>query len=110
LLALLEGTGMLASLRASLRFGQGSLRGLRPKLIEINLVLGVVKMALIVLTMVFCATPVPFKEQINGPSLYAWWALVSVLYLVASDFFQVARIIGFIEFWRAQNQPSKSVP
>jgi hypothetical protein len=103
LLALLEGTGMFASLRASLRFGEGSLRGLRSKLIEINLILGIVKAAIIVLTMVFCATPVPFKTVINGPSLYAWWALVSVWYLVASDFFQVARVIGFIEFWRARN-------
>jgi hypothetical protein len=103
LLALLEGTGMAASLLASVRFGHGSLRGLRPKLIEINLILGVVKMALIVLSMVFCATPVPFKEEINGPSLYAWWALVAVWYLAASDFFQVARVIGFIEFWRAAN-------
>ncbi len=106
LLALLEGTGIIASLRASLRFGHGSLRGLRPKLVEINLVLGVVKAALIVLAMVFCATPMPFKEEINGPSLYAWWAFVTVLYLVASDFFQLARIIGFIEFWRAANQPT----
>jgi hypothetical protein len=103
LLTVLENTGIFASLLNSLRFGHGSLRGLRPKLVEINLILGVVKMALIVLTMVFCATPVPFKEEINGPSLYAWWALVSVAYLVASDFFQVARVIGFIEFWRAQN-------
>ncbi len=103
LLALLECTGMVASLRASVQFGHGSLRGLRPKLVEINLILGVIKMALIVLSMVFCATPVPFKEEINGPSLYAWWALVAVWYLAASDFFQVARVIGFIEFWRAQN-------
>lgn len=105
LLALLEGTGMIASLRNSLRFGQGSLRGLRSKLVEINLVLGVVKAALIVLAMVFCATPVPFKEEINGTSLYVWWALVSVWYCVASDFFQVARIIGFMEIWRAANHP-----
>lgn len=103
LLALLEGTGIIASLRNSLRFGQGSLRGLRSKLVEINLVLGVVKAALIVLAMVFCATPVPFKEEINGTSLYVWWALVSVWYCVASDFFQVARIIGFMEIWRAAN-------
>ena len=108
LLALLEGTGMIASLRNSLRFGQGSLRGLRSKLVEINLVLGVVKAALIVLAMVFCATPVPFKEEINGTSLYVWWALVSVLYCVASDFFQIARIIGFMELWRAANLPSHS--
>ncbi|MHB1935716.1 MAG: hypothetical protein ACYCOR_03945 [Acidobacteriaceae bacterium] len=109
LLALLEGTGMIVSLRNSLRFGQGSLRGLRPKLVEINLVLGIVKAALIVLAMVFCATPVPFKEEINGPSLYVWWALVSVAYCIASDFFQVARIIGFMELWRAANrQPQLS--
>ena len=52
------------------------MRGLRSKLVEINLVLGIVKAALIVLAMVFCATPVPFKEEINGTSLYVWWALV----------------------------------
>jgi hypothetical protein len=104
LLALLEGTGMIASLRNSLRFGRGSLRGLRSKLVEINLVLGIVKAALIVLAMVFCATPVPFKEEINGTSLYVWWALVSVGYCVASDFFQVARVIGFLELWRAANR------
>lgn len=108
LLALLEGTGIIASLRNSLRFGQGSLRGLRSKLVEINLVLGVVKAALIVLAMVSCATPVPFKEEINGTSLYVWWALVSVWYCVASDFFQVARIIGFMELWRSANPPSQS--
>lgn len=104
LLALLEGTGMMASLRNSVRFGQGSLRGLRSKLVEINLVLGIVKAALIVLAMVSCATPVPFKEEINGTSLYVWWALVTVVYCVASDFFQVARIIGFMELWRAANR------
>lgn len=107
LLALLENTGMFAALRNSLRFGRGSLRGLRSKLVEINLVLGIVKAALIVLAMVFCATPVPFKEEINGSSLYAWWALVTVLYCVASDFFQVARIIGFMELWRAANRRPK---
>ena len=106
LLGLLEGIGMVASLRASLRFGHGSLRGLRPKLVEINLVLGIVKAALIVLSMVFCATPAPFKEEINGPSLYAWWALVTIWYLAASDFFQVARVIGFVELWRAVNMPT----
>ncbi len=103
LLALLENTGIVASLRNSLRFGHGSLRGLRSKLVEINLVLGIVKAALVVLAMVSCATPVPFKEEINGTSLYVWWALVTVAYLAASDFFQVARVIGFIEIWRAAN-------
>ncbi len=103
LLALLEGTGMLASLRSSLRFGHGSLRGLRAKLVEINLVLGIVKLSLIVLAMVFCATPVPFKEEINGNALYGWWAFTTVLYFAASDFFQVARLAGFIDLWRTVN-------
>lgn len=103
LLALLEHTGIVASLRNSLRFGHGSLRGLRSKLVEINLVLGIVKAALMVLAMVSCATPVPFKEEINGTSLYVWWALVTVAYLAASDFFQVARVIGFIDLWRTAN-------
>ena len=67
LLALLEDTGMIASLRNSLRFGQGSLRGLRSKLVEINLVLGVVKAALIVLAMVSCATPVRSKKKSTEP-------------------------------------------
>ena len=107
LLALLEHTGIVASLRNSLRFGHGSLRGLRSKLVEINLVLGIVKAALVVLAMVSCATPVPFKEEINGTSLYVWWAMVTVAYLAASDFFQVARIIGFIELWRAANHCPK---
>ncbi|HWF65866.1 MAG TPA: hypothetical protein VN670_01100 [Acidobacteriaceae bacterium] len=110
LLALLEGTGMAQSIRASLRFGQGSLRGLRPKLVEINLVLCIVKAALIVLAMVFCTTPVPFKEEINGPSLYAWWALVTVWYFAACDFFQMARVIGFIDLWRSANRPIPGTP
>lgn len=104
LLAVLEGTGIFASLRNSLRLGKGSLRGLRSKLVEINFILGVVKLALMVLTMVFCVTPVPFKQVVSGPSLYLWWILVSIAYMVVSDFFQVARVIGFIEFWRAQNE------
>lgn len=104
-LAILEHRGIPGSLAAAARFGHGSLRGLRPKLVEINLVLGVVKAALMVLTMVFCASPVPFKAEINGPSLYAWWALVSILYFAASDFFQIARVVGFIELWRTVNQP-----
>ncbi|MHB8302408.1 MAG: hypothetical protein ACYDC6_06150 [Acidobacteriaceae bacterium] len=104
LLAILEGKGVAASLRASLRLGHGSLRGLRTKLVEINLVLGIVKVALIVLAMAFCATPMPFKGEISGNALYGWWAFVSVLFLAASDFFQVARVIGFIQLWRTRRE------
>jgi len=94
LLVLLEGRGIGASLLRSFRLGP-----LRSKLIEINLVMGIVKLALIVLAMVFSAVPLPFEAQVQGTSLYVWWAAVTVLYLVASDFFQVARIAAFVELW-----------
>jgi hypothetical protein len=95
LLAMLEGRGIANSLVRSLRLGP-----LRGKLVEINMVMGIVKLALIVLAMVFSATPLPFEEVAHGASLYAWWAVVTALYLVASDFFQVARVVAFVELWR----------
>jgi hypothetical protein len=94
LLALVEGLGVGESLTRSLRLGP-----LRGKLVEINLVMGIAKIALIVLAMVFSATPLPFEDAVSGTALYAWWALVTVLYLVASDFFQVARVVAFVELW-----------
>ena len=95
LLAMLEGTGVLRSLARSLRLGP-----LTSKLVEVNLVLGIVRLALIVLAMVFSAIPLPFEENMTGIALYAWWALVTLLYLVACDFFQVARLAAFVQFWR----------
>ncbi|MGC2298116.1 MAG: hypothetical protein WA476_04890, partial [Acidobacteriaceae bacterium] len=90
----IKGRGILSSLTRSLRLGP-----LQGKLMEINLVMGIVKLALIVLAMVFSATPLPFASVVQGAALYTWWALVTVLYLVASDFFQVARIVAFVELW-----------
>ena len=102
LLAILEGRGVASSLTRSLRLGP-----LTAKLVEINLVMGIVKIALIVLAMVFSATPLPFESVVNGVSLYLWWAVVTLLYLIASDFFQVARIAAFVELWAVQaNAPS----
>jgi hypothetical protein len=95
LLVLLEGRGVLASLSRSVRLGP-----LTGKLVEVNLVMGIVKLALIVLAMVFSATPLPFESVMQGAPLYLWWAFVSLLYLIASDFFQVARLVAFIKFWR----------
>ena len=100
LLALLEGCGVGASLVRSVRLGP-----LRGKLVEINLVMGIVKIALVVLAMVFSATPLPFADAVSGGALYAWWAVVTVLYLVASDFFQVARVVAFVELWAPAVRP-----
>jgi hypothetical protein len=95
LLAMLEGAGVLRSVARSLRLGP-----LTSKLVEVNLVLGIVRLALIVLAMVFSAIPLPFEADMTGTALYAWWALVTLLYLVACDFFQVARLAAFVQFWR----------
>jgi len=73
---------------------------LRGKLVEINLVMGIVKIALIVLAMVFSACPLPFESVTTPEFLAWWWAGVTVLYLVASDFFHVARLVGYLELWR----------
>jgi hypothetical protein len=106
LLVLVEGCGIAAAFRNSVQFGKGRLAGLRSQMVEVNLVLAIIKVALIVMAMVCCATPVPFREEMTGNALYFWWILVSILYLVASDFFQVARLAGYIELWRSRNARS----
>jgi len=95
LLAMLEGTGVFRSLAHSLHLGE-----LTGKLVEVNLVLGIVRLALIVLAMVFSAIPLPLEADMTGTALYLWWVAITLLYLVASDFFQVARLAALVQFWR----------
>jgi hypothetical protein len=96
LIAVVEGKGLGGSLVRSLRLGP-----LAGKLVEVNLVLIIVKLALIVFAIVLSSMPLPFAASMTGEPLYLWWVGVSVLYLVASDFFQVARLAVFLELWRA---------
>lgn len=96
LLLLLERRGIGSSLARSFRLGP-----LTAKLIEINFIMGIIKLALVVLAMVWSAMPLPFETVVQGNSLYAWWAVGTILYCIVSDFFQVARLAAFIEFWRA---------
>ncbi len=96
LLAMLNDTAPVASLYAAFTLGP-----LRAKLVEINLVLGIVKIALLVLAMVFSATPLPFQSVTTPGFLASWSAGVAVFYLLASDFFHVARLLGYLELWRA---------
>jgi hypothetical protein len=95
LIALLEQCGVGASLARSLRLGR-----LKRKLVEINLAVGYWKLAATVLVLILTATPAAFVVAIQGTWLYLWWGAVSVLYMVLSDFFQVARVVGFVELWR----------
>jgi hypothetical protein len=98
-LIVVDNRSLLSALADSVR--QGSLT---MQLMEVNLVLGIVKLALIVLAMVFSAIPLPFEAQMSGRALYIWWVAVGVWYLAASDFFQVARLAAFVEFWQRRQQ------
>jgi len=101
LLAMLRGLGARASLTAAFRLGP-----LKGKLVEINLVMGIVKIALIVLAMVFSATPLPFESVATPEFLHMWWIGVGLLYFVASDFFHVARLVGYLHLYRAYEVPA----
>jgi hypothetical protein len=96
LLMLLEERSAPASLGLSFKLG----KAFTGKVIEINLVMGIVKLALIVLAMVFSAAPLPFSDQLGGDALHVVWAASLIFYLVASDYFQVVRLRSFTEFWR----------
>ena len=96
LLAMRDNLGAAASLAAAFRLGP-----LRSRLIEINLVMGIVKIALIVLAMVFSATPLPFQSVATPQFMLCWYAVVTVLYLIASDFFHVVRLVAYHELWKS---------
>jgi hypothetical protein len=96
LLMLLEERSALSSLGRSLRLG----RAFNSKLMETNLVMGIVKLALVVLAMVLSAAPLPFSDELGPDALHFVWGLATVFYLVASDYFQVVRLKGFVEFWK----------
>jgi hypothetical protein len=101
LLAMLRGLGAGESLAAAFRLGP-----LKSKLVEINLVMGIVKIALIVLAMVFSATPLPFESVTTPEFLMWWWLGVMVLYFLGSDFFHVARQVAYLQLWRAYENTS----
>lgn len=100
LLSVLNGSGIGGSITEAIRTG-----GLRSGLIEINLVLGIVKIALMILAVVFSACPLPFQTELTDQFLFYWNCAVAVWYFVASDFFHVARQAGYLQLIR----PNKSI-
>jgi hypothetical protein len=96
LLAMLRNLGAWASLIAAVRLGP-----LKSKLVELNLVMGIVKVALLVLAMVFSATPLPFESIATAAFLNVWWVIVAIAYFIASDFFHVARAVAYLKLWQA---------
>lgn len=96
LLALLEGDSVLDALSQSFMLG----KAFAGKLIEINLVMGIVKLALLVVAMVFSAAPLPFSDELGPGAMHLVAAVSGLFFLVANDFFQVVRLKAFVEFWR----------
>ena len=84
ILLLLENQrSVLSSLGLSLRLG----KGFTSKLAEINLVLGIVKLALLVVAMVFSAAPLPFSDELGPGAMHFVVAASGLFFLVADDFF-----------------------
>jgi hypothetical protein len=93
---LLEDRSALSALGQSPRLG----KEFTGKLVEINMVMGIVNLALIVLAMVLSAAPLPFSDELGADALHMISLAAIVFYLVASDYFQVVRLKGFVEFWK----------
>jgi hypothetical protein len=98
LLAMLGNLGARASLAAAFRLGP-----LRSRLVEINLVMGIVKIALIVLALVASASPLPFESVATTQFMACWYAVVTVLYLIASDLFHVVRLVAYLKLWKSSD-------
>ena len=96
LLMLLEDMSPAAALARSVRPG----KAFAGKLMEINLVMGIVKLSLAVLAMVLSAAPLPFSDQLGPEAMHVVWAGAVVFFLVANDYFHVVRLKSFIEFRR----------
>jgi hypothetical protein len=96
LVMLLEDRSPLSALGQSFRLG----KPMTAKLVEINLVMGIVKLTLVVVAMVLSAAPLPFSDQLGSNALHVVWAAATMFFLVASDYFQVVRLKGFVEFWK----------
>jgi len=100
LLAMQLGLGPGGALKAAFR--RGAVRG---KLVEINMVMNIVRIALIVLAMVFSASPLPFSSVETQTFLNCWWGGVGLVYLGMSDYFHVVRSAAYLSLWRAYNFP-----
>jgi hypothetical protein len=104
LLVLLEGLSLVSVLVKCLKLG----KAFTGKLVEINLVMGIVKLALIVLAMVFSAAPLPFSDELGSDALHCITALAAIFYFVVNDYFQVVRLKGFLEFWKMFRAPQSA--
>jgi len=91
------------SVRKSIVMAIRAPKKLRSQLIEVNLVMGIVKVALLVLAMVFSACPLPFSSVETQGFLTCWWIGVGTWWLVASDYFHVVRSVEMLRLLRVND-------
>ena len=103
-LMVMEQRSAISALGQACRLG----RPFSSKLTEINLVMGIVKLALMVVAMVFSAAPLPFRDELGPQAMHVVWAGAAVFYLVANDYFQAVRLRAFVEFWKVYRRPAEN--
>jgi len=91
------------SVRKSIVMAIRAPKALRSQLIETNLVMGIAKVALLVMAMVFSACPLPFASVETQEFLNYWWIGVGVWWLLASDYFHVVRNVAVLRLLRAND-------
>jgi hypothetical protein len=96
LLAMQRNIGPRDALKAAFRSTAA-----RGKLMEINLVMNIVKLAVLVLAMVLSASPLAFSSVETQTFLTCWWTGAIVLYLIALDYFHVVHPAAHLSLWRA---------
>lgn len=103
LLAMLIAMTRNVSVRKSIVMAIRVPKRLRSQLIETNLVMGIVKVALLVLAMVFSACPLPFSSVETQEFLTCWWVGVGVWWLLMSDYFHVVRVVAMLRLLQASD-------
>jgi hypothetical protein len=106
ILMLEEDRSAVSALVASFRLG----KTLSSKLLEVNLVMAIVRIALIVLAMVFSAAPLPFADELGTGSLNVLYVVVAIFYLVGTDYFQVVRLKSFLDLRRVYRGERAAAP
>ncbi len=91
-----RGVGFGAALREA--FANKRLRG---QVMEVGLVLCIVRIALLVLALVFSACPLPFSSVETAEFLRNWWIGVALFYVLMSDYFHVVRLAAAAELLAA---------
>ena len=91
------------SVRKSIVMAIRAPKALRSQLIEVNLIMGIVKVALLVLALVFSACPLPFSSVETQEFLTNWWIGVGIWWLLASDYFHVVRNVAVLRLLKASD-------